>query len=72
MDLMRQLGRGRRTMAVWAMLVASLAFGPFRIGLGQSLAERGGLTLAAASGLVEFGTQKVLAAFPVAQPISRR
>jgi hypothetical protein len=45
------LGR-RRAVAVGAVGVARLAAGRLRVGLGRPLAERSGLTLAGARGLV--------------------
>src|SRR6516162_3087437 len=51
------LGWGRRAVAVLAVGVAGLAAGRPRVGLGRPLAERGGLPLAGADGLVELPGQ---------------
>ena len=50
-------GRRRRAVAVRAVGVARLAAGRLRVGLGRPLAERGGLPLAGAEGVVELPGQ---------------
>ena len=50
-------GRRRRAVAVGAVGVARLAAGRLRVGLGRPLAERGGLPLAGAEGVVELPGQ---------------
>jgi hypothetical protein len=47
------LGWRRRAVAVGTVSVARLAAGRFRVGPGRTLAERGGLPLAGAQGVVE-------------------
>ena len=47
------VGRRRGPVAVGAVGGAGLAAGGLRVGLGRALAERGGLPLAGATGVVE-------------------
>jgi hypothetical protein len=51
------LGRRWRAVPVGAVGIAGLAAGCFGIGLGRAFAERGGLTLAGANGLIQLPGQ---------------
>jgi hypothetical protein len=51
------LCRRRRAVAVLTVGVARLAAGRLRVGLGRAFAERGGLSLAGADGLVQLPGQ---------------
>ncbi|MFO0803379.1 MAG: hypothetical protein U0791_09695 [Gemmataceae bacterium] len=51
------VGRGRRAMAVGAVLFAGFAAGRLRFELGRTFAERRGLTLPGAQGVIELPRQ---------------